>query len=229
MKKHIDYIFPHPIAQFQLDVDNDAITKVIYDILGDVRETKQHGWNCEVISSYNHKKYTAEFYKHNCVIDLLKQTQQAGAEFVKEVGWEPSGNHFPYTVDHAWFNLYRNDGDIRHWQEAHHHGVHDICAIYYATVDDSFTEFDNPNSYTFHLAHGQKYGSSPVTKKLYRVIPQPGKLVIFPGYMFHRVNPSKSNNFIQNRITIAMNFVQLPEEERLLSKINDSSQLNLPI
>ena len=106
--------------------------------------------------------------------------------------------------------------------------MHDICGIYYATVDDSFTEFDNPNGYTFHMRHSNKIGSSPTTKKLYRVVPQPGKLVIFPGYMFHRVNPSKSQ-FIQNRVTVAMNFVQLPEEERLLNKFNDSKQLDLPI
>ena len=228
MKKQIDYIFPHPIAQFQLDIDNDALVNVITHILGDNSETKQHGWNCEVISSYNHQQYTREFYEHDCVRDLIKQTEQAGAEFVKEVGWQPYDNHFPYSVDHAWFNLYTNHDGVRHWQEAHHHGVHDICGIYYATVDDSFTEFDNPNGYTFHLAHGHKIGSSPTTKKLYRVVPQPGKLVIFPGYMFHRVNPSKSQ-FIQNRVTVAMNFVQLPEEERLLNKFNDSKQLDLPI
>ena len=187
MKKQIDYIFPHPIAQFQLDIDNDALVNVITHILGDNSETKQHGWNCEVISSYNHQQYTREFYEHDCVRDLIKQTEQAG-----------------------------------------HHGVHDICGIYYATVDDSFTEFDNPNGYTFHMRHSNKIGSSPTTKKLYRVVPQPGKLVIFPGYMFHRVNPSKSQ-FIQNRVTVAMNFVQLPEEERLLNKFNDSKQLDLPI
>ena len=50
MKKQIDYIFPHPIAQFQLDIDNDTLVNVITHILGDNSETKQHGWNCEVIS-----------------------------------------------------------------------------------------------------------------------------------------------------------------------------------
>mgnify|MGYP006261002159 FL=1 len=78
------------------------------------------------------------------------------------------------------------------------------------------------------MRHSNKLGSSPTTKKLYRVVPQPGKLIIFPGYMFHRVNPSKSQ-FIQNRVTVAMNFVQLPEEERLLNKFNDSKHLDLPI
>lgn len=188
-------LFAHPIGEVMLDYDN---AKLVNDVLQAKDNIKlEIEWDCEVTSSFREKELNDKVMCEH--VDLLEQVTDAGNNFLHKVGWcNADRNYVP--VD-WWFNLYENE----HWQEAHHHGVHDLCAIYYATPDLTPTAFINPNDYTFHSRYQKTEHLTPFTTVEYRTTPQPGKLVLFPGYMKHRV-PAMQQNYDQRRMTLAFNF-----------------------
>lgn len=200
-------LFAHPIGEVMLDYDN---RKLVSDVLA-VRDniSDQVQWDCEVTSSFMDKQLNDEVMcKH---LGLLQQVTDAANEYIRTVGWSDHGGYVPIDW---WFNLYENE----HWQEAHHHGVHDMCGIYYATPDLTPTAFINPNDYTFHQRYHREE-TTEFTRLEYRVLPQPGKLVIFPGYIFHRV-PVMGQSYEQRRVTLAFNFGNNAERIQKLLDMN---------
>lgn len=191
---HLNSVFAHPIGEVMLDYDNKLLVDTAVNSVDDIYN--QNTWDCDVITSYNNKELNDYIMSQH--LELLEQVTNAGNDFLKSVGWCDDGGHI---VEDFWFNLYENE----HWQEAHHHGTHDVCAIYYATPDLTPTEFVNPNDYTFHQRYYRTQPHTEFTRISYSVLPQPGKLVIFPGYMMHRV-PMREQNYAQRRLTIAFNF-----------------------
>jgi hypothetical protein len=205
----LNSLFAHPIGELMLDYDNQKLVSDAVDVTKDI-ETKNN-WECEVTSSYmNIDLNDVLMSKH---LNLLEQVINAGNEYLHKVGWDSDGG---YVAEDWWFNLYENE----HWQESHHHGTHDLCAIYYATPDLTPTLFLNPNDYTFHQRYHKLDGKTEFTKTEFSVLPQPGKLVIFPGYMFHRV-PSIPQTYIQRRLTLAFNF---GKDATRLKKVLDISK-----
>lgn len=215
----IKELFPHPVAEVFLDVD---LTSIVSDAMEIATEDVKAGWDCETISTFNEDKLNFEFARRQ--YDFLNQVEVAGKEFLMKVGWM---NEEPHHLVHWWVNAYRN----QHWQEWHHHGKHDVCGIFYATADAVPTLFLNPNEYTFHAKTGmsETWGvSNPFKQKHHVVFPEPGKLVLFPGYMYHSVPYKNSNvniNYTQNRVTFAFNFGQ-PRVRPLDEFANDEGQMS---
>jgi len=213
----IENLFPHPIGEVSIDYDNEQLIK---DVESAVETTEnRNNWQCEIISSFqNHEMNDEVFSNHT---SLLEQVAEAGNNFMKEVGWY-DGDLF---VGDWWFNLYQNE----HWQEQHHHGVHDLCAIYYATPDIVPTLFQNPNNYTFHARYHQSK-KTEFTKNDYQSLAQPGKLILFPGYLMHSV-PYKTNReiaYLQRRLTVAFNFVG-NNNDRLQKLLDKDKQLEYSV
>ena len=75
------------------------------------------------------------------------------------VGWYQP--HSPNKITQMWFNRYIEG---HHFQEAHNHGLHEVCAIYYATNDLTPTLFLNPNHHTFHNQYNA-YDITAVTRE----------------------------------------------------------------
>ena len=201
---NIDYIFPHPIAVVDLEIDNSYVLKTVDALAKNItEEDANHSWDCKVVSSFNHDNIN-KILNEQCT-ELFDQVTQQGQQFCDVVGWEDTDN--PSIITSAWFNKYT---ESHHSQEAHHHGKHHICAIYYATPDLTPTVFVNPNSYTFHTSY-EEAKNTEVTKVSHKVLPQPGQLVLFPGYMMHTVPHVRDQihseyDIIKNRVTIAFNF-----------------------
>lgn len=197
----VNNVFPHPIGEVMIDYDNDKLISDIESVKSDI-ETR-HDWDCEVISSFHNAELNNELISRH--LDLLHQVTILGNKFLTDVGWVSNDEYVPNDF---WVNVYQNE----HWQDMHHHGAHALSAIYYVTPDLTPTEFLNPNEYTFHQRYFKHTPQTDVTQTYYRVLPQPGKIVFFPGYMFHRV-PAQPQSYDQRRITIAFNFGK--EAERL--------------
>ena len=206
MKLHS--LFAHPIGEVMLDYDNQSLVSDAIKLSETIGQQVQ--WDCDVISSFNDKDHNNLLMSNHT--NLLQQVTDAGNKFMKDVGWADDGG---YVVEDFWYNLYENE----HWQEAHHHGVHDLCAIYYATPDLTPTAFVNPNDYTFHQRYHRNSPHTEFTRIDYRVLPQPGKLILFPGYMYHKVPPLEQN-YQQRRLTIAFNF---GKDASRLKKVLDMS------
>lgn len=200
----IESIFPHPIAEVKLNIDCDQVLTDMYEVLGG-KSDNESGWDCDVLTTFNDEHLNYEFGKRQ--YNLLSQIEYCGQQFLREMGWMKD---VPENLVHWWFNIYQNE----HWQEWHHHGRHSVCAILYLTNDAVPTLFLNPNDYTFHSRHGMEESlneSNKLTAKHHKVFPEAGKLVLFPGYMFHTVpyKNSKINvNYKQHRVTMACNFEQ---------------------
>jgi len=198
-------LFPHPISRLDLgdEIDNETIVKSVDDLSENISEEEASKyWDCKLITSYNNDAINIEFAKQNKF--FIETVEKYVNEFMMHVGWYEPGN--PNKVTSMWFNKYIEG---HHFQEAHNHGGHEVCAIYYATSDLTPTLFLNPNHQSYHCNY-EPTDITPFTDKCYNSMAQPGTLVIFPGYLQHSVPYIRKNesnyDLIKNRITIAMNF-----------------------
>ncbi len=226
---NIDYVFPHPIGEMSLleKVDNDKIKETIENLSSDIDEhTGARVWDCKVKTSFENDALTMEFTKRHS--DFLEAVNEAVNQYMVQVGWyEPSK---PNKVTQCWWNKY---DESHHFQEAHHHGVHEVCAVYYVTNDTIPTCFHNPNYYTVQSRYDNTPGGeTEVTQRLHEKFATAGTLIIFPGYMMHSVPYIRKGKYQdsdlmqKNRITIAMNFHKY--EQDLLTRIEeDPNQIHI--
>jgi hypothetical protein len=216
---NVDYVFPHPIGKVdELNVDNNEILNTIESLSKEISEDRASKyWDCKVITSFEDEDTNLKFAsKHK---DFILEVEQHVNNFMAEVGWYTP--HLPNKISQCWFNKYTTEN---HFQEAHSHGCHEVCAVYYVTNDLTPTQFLNPNHYTVHNSYDACDKSTPVTKTYYQSYAQAGKLVIFPGYMVHNVpyirkGPQSNFDIETNRITIAMNFSKY--EKSILTKLEE--------
>ena len=216
----IDYVFPHAIGNVDLtdEVDNEAIQNTIEELaVGVEDDTGARVWDCKVKTSFENDVQMMKFAKSHT--EFLEIVNREVNQYMVEVGWyEPSK---PNKVTQCWWNKY---DEKHHFQEAHHHGAHEVCAIYYVSNDTIPTLFHNPNYYTVHSNLTASPGrESSVTNRYHKTFPKKGNLIIFPGYMLHSVPYIRTGMFQdselaeKNRITIAMNFHK--HEEDILSRV----------
>lgn len=211
----IDYVFPHPICKLDIsnEVDNDALVNAVHELSHDIDENSASKfWDCKLITSFENETVNLELAKRNK--PFIEVVEKYVNEFMMGVGWY---NHEKKNkITQMWFNHYVSGN---HFQEAHNHGVHEVCAVYYASNDLTPTLFLNPNHQTYHN-HYDITETTPITERAYSAYAQQGTLVIFPGYMMHTVpyiRPKQSDFELEkNRITIAMNFGKY--ETSLLTK-----------
>jgi len=215
----VDYVFPHPIAKLDVsdEVNNDSIVKSVYELSRTIDENSaSEYWDCKLITSFNNDEVNLQFAKSNK--EFIETVEKHVNKYMAIVGWYQP--HSPNKITQMWFNRYIEG---HHFQEAHNHGLHEVCAIYYATNDLTPTLFLNPNHHTFHNQYNPYDINTEVTSRTYKVYAQKGTLVIFPGYMLHTVPYIRKKvsefNIQKDRMTIAMNFGKY--DEPLLTKINE--------
>jgi uncharacterized protein (TIGR02466 family) len=96
-----------------------------------------------------------------------------------------------------WVNVYRpND-----YMNMHDHKSVDISGVYYfqTNTEDGDIVFNNPcdlMSYTKLLGD--------IDKNVFKVKPEEGKMLLFPGWLKHSVNRNKTES---NRISVTFNIV----------------------
>lgn len=219
---NIDYVFPHPIATVEMNEDNNALVKTIDELATEITEERAADyWDCKVITSFHDEPRNLQFASNHK--DFISRVEQHVNDYMAMVGWYTA--HLPNKVTSIWFNKYNTED---HFQEAHHHGSHEVCAVYYATDDLTPTQFYNPNQHTVHTSY-DVCDVTEVTKSYHTVYAQKGKLVIFPGYMTHKVpyvnkkQLASDYTFAKNRITIAMNFGKY--EKSILTKLKECDNL----
>jgi hypothetical protein len=218
----INYVFPHAIATVDMNalVDNKKIHDTIEEhAIGVPEETGARVWDCKVKTSFENDELSMKFAVEH--VDFLKAVNEQVNQYMVEVGWYEPGK--PNKVTQCWWNKY-DEG--HHFQEAHHHGVHEVCAVYYVTNDTIPTLFTNPNYYACQSHYDNTPGREmTVNKRHFEVYAQAGHLVIFPGYMVHAVPYIRKGKYQdrdlqqKNRITIAMNFHKY--EEDLITRVEN--------
>jgi uncharacterized protein (TIGR02466 family) len=132
--------------------------------------------------------------------DLITQIENKINRVHMQVGLSPE---YSQKVSMAWTNL----NDPKETRQPHHHAECVFSCVYYVKGNDTSgdIEFMTPvvaKGHVFtpkHIAHYNKFTASE-----YHFSPAPGRLIIFPSWLYHYVNPNKSN---EERISIAFNTV----------------------
>jgi uncharacterized protein (TIGR02466 family) len=182
----IEYLFPTPVyvafPAFDIQMEkefNDAIDNVTW-----VMPT--HWENTHMISN---TFSTNEIENHNLLWfkEVLDKHLRKYCEYLKFP-------FKPYKVKESWFSKFEN-GDYGH---AHSHGWTDISGVYYIKTngEDGNLRFQTPN-----LA-GECSQCFDQVNLPWDHKPMVGKLVLFPGWLKHGINP---NNTEDTRISFAFN------------------------
>jgi uncharacterized protein (TIGR02466 family) len=161
---------------------------------GDLINPPPAEWDETVLTSFTYDdKRSKELVVHH----LPSLSNQIVVQVRKYL--EMIGNEKPYIIhiDDMWVNVYRpND-----YMNMHDHKSVDISGVYYfqTNTEDGDIVFNNPcdlMSYTKLLGD--------IDKNVFKVKPEEGKMLLFPGWLKHSVNRNKTDS---NRISVSFNIV----------------------
>lgn len=187
----VDYWFPTPIWMVDLDVNNDelktACIKLKEDNEGRVYSNRG-GWQ----SNDLHPEYSVSVFQQL----VTKVTEQSDS--ILSVDY--AQNDRCTAVNNFWININQKG----HSNQVHSHPGSFLSAVYYVSVPEGsgsiVFERDSKDSFimgTFHLN-----GQTPVSGVTCEYPPVEGRLLIFPGWLYHSVLPTTTDS---ERISIAFN------------------------
>lgn len=174
---------------------NERLTRIILDM-----ESSTPGMKRSNIGSWDSQKDLLEWPFEE--VRTLKKWIASG---VKEVTLRATKNKFnPHTQDmlaHAWANVSRADS----YRKIHNHEACTWSGVYYVksdlvkerSVSSGNIEFMDPRM----LCISAELPNSSFGSRV-RVVPRAGRLVIFPNWLLHYVNPVEDDSL---RICIAFN------------------------
>ena len=100
-----------------------------------------------------------------------------------------------YTINNMWFVINSNS----HYNTLHNHPQSDLSGVLYITDSDCPIEFEHPQYFEqYTLIKSYRNDQQLV----HQVMPQAGKLLLFPSALRHRVLPNDSK---QDRISLSFN------------------------
>jgi uncharacterized protein (TIGR02466 family) len=151
------------------------------------------GWNDGVKTNIKSRYNTIEDFKMK---NLAAYIETHVRNYVKLIdAWEP----MPNKLGHSWINIV-DKGSRQEW---HQHQDASISGTYYyqTSGDDGDITFRTPNPFTdlelFPLGSG--------VNKFHSVQPKVGKLILFPGWLAHKVEENTQDS---TRISISFNYLR---------------------
>ncbi len=107
------------------------------------------------------------------------------------------GSTSSWQFENSWASVYPKGAYV----DRHNHGTAHWSGVYYVSVPDpeAVIRFDDPKEYSLnHEPHNCKFRG----RVQYIFYPTPGKLLLWPGYLYHSSIP---NNCDQDRMIISFN------------------------
>jgi uncharacterized protein (TIGR02466 family) len=102
--------------------------------------------------------------------------------------------NYDFVIKSSWLTLNKKG----HYSHQHHHADADISGVYYVNTNGNDGEliFENPNRLitTSYLLN--------TWQESMHYVPQKGKLILFPGWLIHRVSKNETDN---ERISFSFN------------------------
>lgn len=126
--------------------------------------------------------------------DLFKEILNCRATYIHETGLDSSEG-----ICEFWTQDYRDPGQHH---RRHCHGIHGISGVYWIRANENAQPltFYNPNSLTSYARYQKDTAFSFIE---FNVMPEKGKMVLFPSYLEHEVQQSGPDVV---RTTLAFNF-----------------------
>jgi len=102
----------------------------------------------------------------------------------------------------SWYHITKDRG----YHDVHNHGNSSICGIYYLNIGNSNTEHSVGINKFFApfipSTDDSDYGYHWWPSEMINIVPENGKLVLFPGYLMHNATPYEGD---EDRLVIAFN------------------------
>jgi uncharacterized protein (TIGR02466 family) len=151
------------------------------------------GWNDGVQTNIKSRYNTIEDFQMD---NLSAYIEKHVRNYIKITGaWEP----MPNKLGHSWVNLVTKDQN----QDWHQHQDATISGTYYYQTSgtDGDIVFRTPNQFV----ELELFSFGNMVGKQYAVQPKNGKIVLFPGWLSHKVEPNITDN---TRISISFNYLR---------------------
>ncbi|MDB4342526.1 2OG-Fe(II) oxygenase family protein [bacterium] len=171
----------------------EKLTKRCYEVQKEYSKSGGEHWISKVYntSTTDYKLHEDETFK-----ELLDWVQEQVQTYSNTLEMLLNNEIYVPKIEGAWFNFYEK-GDF---QEYHTHPSILSCIYYLKSDSDGARTIFTPKTYETHRI---EYGSDlrPTGRCWHK--PQPGKLLIFRGFMNHCVEQKTDD---KERITLAFNY-----------------------
>lgn len=182
------------ISIYQSKVENQSVQKELEMVYDDLKANDKFQYNDwlthklsspnafgrNIISDYGLKNFEREIDKH--LIEYLTNLNYRAPAL-------------KYTIRSCWMTNF----GYKDYAHTHNHGFADISGCYYVKTDGSDGDFifENPN-----LSMSSSKCFMGVMNSRYKIKPEVGKLILFPGWLMHSVGTNKTNN---ERVSVSFN------------------------
>ncbi len=191
-------LFSTPVYEYQGTIDDIfLVQKEIKTILPTILDTdifeNPPGWNDGVKTNIKARFNTIEDFQMK---NLAAYIETHIRNYVKIIdAWEP----MPTRLAHSWINIINKNED----QDWHQHQDSMISGTYYyqTSGDDGDIVFKTPNLFV----DLELFPLGKTVEKFYNIKPKMGKIVLFPGWLEHKVEPNVTDN---ERISISFNYLR---------------------
>jgi uncharacterized protein (TIGR02466 family) len=194
----IHNLFSTPVYEYQGTIDDtflvqNEIKSILPVILNTDTFENPAGWNDGVKTNIKARFNTIEDFqmKH-----LAAYIETHVRNYVKAIdAWEP----MPTKLAHSWINVI-DKGDNQDW---HQHQDAMISGTYYyqTSKDDGDIIFRTPSQFV----ELEIFPLGGTVNKFYNIKPKVGKIVLFPGWLTHKV---ESNPEDSTRISVSFNYLR---------------------
>jgi len=171
-------LFPVSIYSFNNDtLDNDKLISLLDD------ETfGEHNALSSIDNLHVKDQFCGLFNWINSCLNMLKDDHKYDCDMLE--------------ISSSWANKYYRNSDMYH--APHRHSMSLWSGIYYLT-EGAPTVFEDP---VFQRTHAQIEVLQHEFSPFYRINPEPGKLILFPSWMYHSTMPNFDDT---DRYTISFN------------------------
>ena len=191
--EHRNFMLQHIFSSFiytdQLDIDNTSLEKACYSYEANnatVFASNEGGWQSSSMS------YKPEFTK------LFDAIQVRCNQLHSELGFKEEQSP---QVGNFWININRENNS----NNPHSHPGSFFAAVYYVKAEagaGSIALMHPVDGFQYTVPYGISTHTTSSNQHSWFVEPAPGKLIIFPSWLCHYVQPNKSGS---DRISIAFN------------------------
>lgn len=194
----IHSLFATPIYEYQGTIEETflvqhEIKSVLPTIVNIDKFENPQGWNDGVKTNIKSRFNTIQDFE---MTNLAAYIETHIRKYISQVGaWEP----MPNKLGHSWINVVDKDCG----QDWHQHQDATISGVYYyqTTGNDGDISFRTPNQFV----ELELFPLGNTVNKFYNVQPKVGKIVLFPGWVSHRV---EANTQDTTRISISFNYLR---------------------
>lgn len=186
-------VFCNFLAYEDIIIDNDAIEKYCY-------HKKSEDEKGRVISNVGGWQSNDLFLPVPELCELTSIVTHLMRSLAKQINLKDVHNLY---LGNFWININKNSNT----NIPHSHPESVLTAVYYVKVPENSgnIKFFTPiNNYDEHFKDFMIEKYNEYNSTTYSFVPKKGKLVFFPSWLMHEVEPNKTDS---DRISIAFNFV----------------------